>query len=165
MALFENLLFCMFFDSNMEIRAKALEIIDYIRSNNTAQNTVRKLDHFEQSKYLDFDCTHYSGLMGDYKKLPLHIVTMPPLLEGSEYEDMRLHCTGKKEFKIFSNGQEIDFLKISTNNVAIEAQVKWTTEAVSTKNTKEKQLTKLLTTKDVHSKVKSDCARSELCSQ
>ena len=69
---------------------------------------------------------------------------------------------GKKELKIYSNGQEIDFLKISTNNVGIEAQVKWTTEAVSRSNTKEKQLTTILTTKDVHSKVKTDSARSEL---
>ena len=45
-ALFENILFCMVFDQNLEVRAKALEIIEYIRKNKKEQNnTIRKLDH------------------------------------------------------------------------------------------------------------------------
>ena len=88
---------------------------------------------------------------------------MISILADTDNEDLRKHCSGEKDLKIFVNGEEIDFLKISTNNVAIEAQIKWVTEAVSKANTKERQLTRLHTTKDMHSKVKTDAARTELC--
>ena len=162
MALFENILFCMFFDQNLEIRAKALEIIEYIQANETGQNTIRKLDHFEQAKFLNFECKHYSDLMGNYKNLPINMVTMPPLLVGSDHEDLRMHCLGQKEFKIYVNGEEIDFLHISTNNVGIEAQIKWVSEAVSKANGKERQLDRLHITKDIHGKVKSNAKKSDL---
>ena len=70
---------------------KKLEIIEYIQANETGQNTIRKLDHFEQAKFLNFECKHYCDLMGNYKNLPINMVTMPPLLLGSDHEDLKKH--------------------------------------------------------------------------
>ena len=138
MGVFEFILFCMFFDDDLKIRAEALEIIEHILGIKTviaksgpdkgkfvkkipvqkARKSVRKLNHIEQAKYLDFNAPHYSKLMGNYKDLPKTFLTIPPPLLDKDYYVMSDHANGKKEI-ILPN--------ISQNGIEIEKQVKWTT--------------------------------------
>ena len=138
MAVFELILFCMFFDSDLKIRAEALEIIEYILGIKTviakngpnkgkemkkippkrARKTVRKLNHIAQAKYLDFHAPHYSKLMGKYRDLPKSFLTIPPPLLDKDYNVLSDHAKGIKE---------IVLPKITQNGIEIEKQVKWTT--------------------------------------
>ena len=59
--------------------------------------------------------------MGDYKNLPKKDVTQPPLLENVIYEDLRLHCTGKKDLKLYVNSEEVDCEDVD-NLDAVEQQ-------------------------------------------
>ena len=114
----ENMLLCMMFDEDEEIKKKALKLILDARKRAKKSKKLRKF--ILPKKYLNFQASHYHELLLWDKMKPREI-TDPPLLRKFSDDDLKQFSEGVKtleKFDIPCHSQSVERLVALTSSAA-----------------------------------------------
>ena len=113
----ENLLVCMVHDSDLEVRNKALEIIENARKYHMKSKST-KVRRFQKPTEIKFDAQNYYELVKISEYKPWQFVS-PPIFKDYSIEDLK------------NNNFTHDYLKVCVHNQHCERYVSWTSEAAA----------------------------------